>query len=208
LGHVRKVRPDRVIIAGDLLDALDLSHFNKVPEFGDRYDEEIAYANLFLDALRAVYRGQIDIIEGNHEMRLKQLVWGNAPALSGMSGFSISERLQLKERGIGWHEVQDGAAKFVDNYIEDQGFLVGHFNIARKGAGNTVRGLLDTYGKNIVQSHCHRMALIYKRQYDRTLIGVECGCMCSLKPTWMKQTDWSNGFVDLVDGVPEMHPIL
>lgn len=207
LNHIKKTQPDRVIINGDLLDALDLSHYNRVPEFGERFDDEIAYANLFLDSLRDIYKGKIDIIEGNHSMRLKMLVWNNAPALSGMSGFSIPERLRLKERNIEWHDVQDGAAKFVDNYIEDQGFLVGHFNAARKGAGNTVRGLLDNYGTNIIQAHVHRLALIYKRVYNRTLIGVECGCMCSLTPPWMKQCDWQNGWVDVVNGVPELHYI-
>ena len=208
LEHIGSTKQDRIIIAGDLLDALDLSHYNHVPEFGERWENELAYANLFLDTLRKVYGGKIDILEGNHCHRLKQLVWGNAPALSGMSGFSIPERLRLKERNIEWHDVQDGAAKFVDNYIEDQGFLVGHFNLARKGAGNTVRGLLDTYGTNIVQSHCHRLAVIYKRVYGRTMIGVECGCMCSLTPPWMKQTDWQNGWVDLVEGKPELYLVL
>lgn len=192
-----------------MLDSNDLSHFNHVPEFGDRWDDELAYANLFLDSLREVYKGQIDIIEGNHSHRLKQLVWGNAPALSGMSGFSIPERLRLKERNIQWYDVQDGAAKFVDNYIKNvDGFIVGHFTPSKKGAGNTVRGLLDTYGTNVVQSHCHRLAVIYKRQLDRTLIGVECGCMCSLTPPWMKQCDWTNGWVDIVDGEPELHRVL
>lgn len=185
-----------------------MAKFDKVPGFGDTVDEEVSYANLFLDSLREVFKGEIILIEGNHSLRFKQLVWKNYEEMGGSTGYTVSERLRLKERNIKFIEIQDGAANFVDNYIEDQGFLVGHFNLARKGAGNTVRGLLDTYGKNIVQAHCHRMALIYKRQYDRTLIGVECGCMCSLTPPWMKQTDWTNGFVDLVDGVPEMHPIL
>lgn len=207
LEHIKKTKPDRVIINGDLLDALDLSHYNRVPEFGDRWEDEIAYTNLFLDSLRDIYKGPLDIIEGNHSHRLKQLIWNNAPSLSGMSGFSVPERLRLKERNITWHPVQDGAAKYVDNYIEDQGFLVAHANLVRKGAGNTVRGLLDTYGTNIVQAHVHRLAIIYKRVYGRTLIGVEGGCMCSLTPPWMKQCDWQNGWVDLVDGVPELHYI-
>lgn len=207
LAHLKKTKPDRVIIAGDLLDAQELSHFNRVPEFGDKFDDEIAYTNLFLDSLREVYKGKIDILEGNHSMRLKQLVWCNAPALSGMSGFSIPERLRLKERNIAWHDVQKGAAKFVDNFIEDQGFLVSHMNLARKGAGNTVRGLMDKYNKNIIQAHVHRLAIIYKRTYESHLVGVECGCMCSLDPTWIRHPDWVNGWVDVIDGQPELHKI-
>ena len=207
LRHLKETKPDRVIIAGDLLDAQRLSKFDKVPGFGDTFEDELSYTRLFLKSLREIYIGKVDIICGNHDLRFKQLLWRNAEELSGMSGFTIPELLHFEEFGITYHDIPDGAAKFIDNYIEDQGFLIGHFNLARKGAGNTARGLLDTYGANIVQSHCHRMALIYKRQYDRTLIGVECGCMCSLTPPWMKQTDWANGWVDLVDGIPELHYI-
>jgi hypothetical protein len=85
--------------------------------------------------------------------------------------------------------------------------LIGHFNSVRKGSGNTARGLIQKYCKNIVQAHVHRLAQIYQTVYDTTLVGIECGCMCTLKPNWIRYPDWQNGYVDIVDGEPELHKL-
>ena len=208
LTHCKDKQSDKIILQ-ELLDAHRLSSFNKVPGFGDTFEEEIAYTKIFLKKLREVCPKSIIIyIESNHEIRFKQLIWNNVQEMSGLSGFSIPELLHLEELNIQWVPIQEGAAKFVDNFVEDQGFLIGHFNAVRKGSGNTVRGLMAKYGRNIIQGHVHRLAQIYQTVYDKTLVGVESGCLCSLHPSWMKYPDWQNGWVDIVDGKIELHAII
>jgi hypothetical protein len=205
LEHVKSVQPDKIIIAGDLLDAARLGSFDKVPGFGDTFQDEISYARLFLRKLREVCpKSIIILLEANHELRFKILIWKNVEEMSGLSGFSIPELLGLEELKIDWVPMQDGAARFVDTFVEDQGFLIGHFNTVKKGAGNTVRGLMQKYGTNIIQAHVHRLAQIYQRVMNKQLIGIECGCLCTLNPKWVKYPDWQNGYVDIIDGIPDL----
>lgn len=204
LEHCQEKQPDKIILQ-EILDSYRLSSFNKVPGFGDTFADEIAYAKIFLKKLREVCpKAKIIYIESNHEIRFKQLIWNNVEEMSGLSGFSIPELLGLKELDIEWKGMKDGAAKFVDNFVEDQGFLIGHFNRVRVGSGNTVRALIQKYGRNIIQGHVHRLAQIYQRVYDKTLVGVESGCLCNLNPSWMMYPDWQNGFVEILDGVPRI----
>ena len=208
LSHVKEVQPDKIIIAGDLLDAARLGSFDKVPGFGDTFQDEISYARLFLKKLREVCpKAKIILIEANHEIRFKILIWKNVEEMSGLSGFSIPELLGLKELEIEWVPIQDGAARFVDNFVEDQGFLIGHFNSVKRGAGNTVRGLMQKYGTNIIQAHVHRLAQIYQRVMDKQLVGIECGCLCNLNPKWIKYPDWQLGYADIIDGVAHIEQL-
>ena len=47
---------------------------------------------------------------------------------------------------------------------------------------------------SIIQAHVHRLAMVYRTQPTRELVGVEGGCMCSLTPTYMEYADWQQGF--------------
>lgn len=205
LTHLAKNKFDKVIINGDLLDSTRLAHFDLVPDWGDTFLEEVAYVKNFLNELRRVHKGAIQYVEGNHCMRLRIMLLKNAPMLYGFKDFTLPALLNLNKYDIEFIPVQEGASKFTDVYVEDQGFLVGHFNAVAPRSGGTARKLLDKYQQNIIQAHVHRGGIIYHTVLNKTLIGVEGFCMCNPNPFWAKLMDWQNGWVDLIDREPVLH---
>ncbi|MEK7383157.1 MAG: hypothetical protein AAB262_07705, partial [Elusimicrobiota bacterium] len=104
LKHAAQLRPDGVDIIGDLLDCYCLSRFDKNPERKDSLQDELDQAHEFLREVRSVVGPKCDIryTEGNHEQRLKRVLWGNCKALSGLRGLGIPQLLKLDELRVQW----------------------------------------------------------------------------------------------------------
>ena len=79
-------------------------------------------------------------------------------------------------------------------YFNDK-LLIGHFNKALKHSSYTAKGLVDQYKMNIIQGHTHRIGMYYVTGAKETYIGVEGGCLCDIKPTYVNSPNWQTGFV-------------
>lgn len=208
--HIQKTKPDRVILNGDLIDATDISlKFKSVPNEEVAFEDELEGAREFLRTLRHYTDGEIVLITGNHEFRLRSYINTLSPKLVRIGACkTLDELLELDRVEVDYIDVPDNFATFQDNYFENQDFLVGHFNMARTGLAATSKGLMEKYGKNILQSHVHRLSMIAKWQYEGQLIGVEGGCMCNLNNNYRRNANWQNGWVDLIDNEVELHAII
>lgn len=206
---ITKNKPDKIIIAGDLLDFWELSSFDKVPKSSKSFIQEIKLGRLFLTNLRKVaVNARIVFVLGNHCFRLKKYLLSVAPELYDLEELSLENLLRLKDNDIEFVDCKEGPSRFVDTYTIDQGFYVGHFNLSRPSSGATVKALVDKYGVNIIQGHCHRGGVYYKRLLTgKILTGIESYCLCSLNPSYMSSPNWQGGWVDVIDGVPELHPV-
>jgi hypothetical protein len=56
------------------------------------------------------------------------------------------------------------------------------------------RTLLGDYGKSLIYGHTHRIQNFTKRDLASTESAWNIGCLCSLDPHWLPQTDWAHGF--------------
>ena len=186
---------DRLIINGDFLDCGELSTFRRYPD-SPSFREEIETGRRLLERVRGAFRGRIDFVRGNHEARIALRLLDSVPGLYG--SVTVPGLLGLKELGINYRD-----SRSPDCFITDQGFLVGHFALARAKSGYTAHGLLEKYGKSLAQGHTHRLSMVCRTQFDRTLIGVETGCLC--KPQdYAGMADWQTGFAVIEDGKPRL----
>ena len=71
---------------------------------------------------------------------------------------------------------------------------IGHWSKANKHAGYTAKNLMADFAVNFIQAHVHRMGVHYKKYLDRTVVGIENGCLCKLDPHFGAMTDWQHGF--------------
>lgn len=189
-------KPDRLIIDGDLVDFWEISKFSKVPRWGKHLRDEIDEVKDLLKEFRQhLPKAQIELIEGNHEFRLRSYLMRQAPELYELEGMSLEEQLHLLELGINWHPVKSGASHFIDNYIKVGKLYVGHFNSVSQHAGYTAKNIVDKKGISILQGHTHRHGVNVRRFADgRQVIGVENFCMCSLTPDYMADPNWQSGW--------------
>lgn len=196
----RDIKPDKLILAGDLLDCHEVSKFDKVPS-NHNLLEEIMICKEFLQDMRLILpKAEIIFLEGNHCFRLKKYLIENIkdPSIYNLvkNKLSLEELLDLKRFDIKLIENDPEKTNFDDVYVEENGVLIGHFNKVSTGAGNTAKFLANRNFHSIIQAHVHRLSVSNKTIIGGKIIDiVECGCMCSLKPIYCSNVDWQNGFI-------------
>jgi len=196
----RDIKPDKLILAGDLLDCHEVSKFDKVPS-NHNLMEELLVCREFLHDMRLILpESEITYLEGNHSFRLKKYLIENIkdPSIYNLikHSLSLNELLQLDKYNVKLIENDPEKTNFDDVYVEENGVLIGHFNKVATGAGSTAKFLANRNFHSIIQAHVHRLSVSNKTIIGGKIIDiVECGCMCSLKPIYCSNVDWQNGFI-------------
>ena len=210
LADIKALDPDEVILLGDHVDCggfLAQHHvMGYVAETLTSYEEDIAQANSFLDALQEVApRAKIDYLEGNHERRVE--TWAvtetmRHPKDADMlrKAFAPEFLLHLAKRGITYYKVSgfyDGLP--VPGFIKRGKNYFTHGFSTSKHAADVV---LAAVSGNVTFGHIHRHLAILGRRINSGVIGAWCpGCLCEDQPLWQhgKPTDWTRGIaVELV----------
>ena len=198
LNFAKDLRPDKVILNGDIMDCYEISDFVRSPMIKADFNDEIEETYSFiLDLKRACPRAKIIWVEGNHEFRLKKYLMTRAKELVGLKRAKIrlEDLLDFKKFGIDYIQNKPGASKHGDVYTKIGELHIGHWDMVRQWGGFTAKNLLDRKGVSIMQSHTHRMGSHYRTWVGGKIMGAwENGCLCSLDPAYMANPDWLHGF--------------
>lgn len=193
------IEPDIVVIDGDLTDFYLLSHFDKDPRDAYTLNSELRFAYDILKEFRKVCK-QLDYIEGNHENRFNRYLISKAEELVGLTTangkadiLSLQYLLELEDLGVNFIPMigKEAYKRYNDLYI-------GHYNRVAKHSAYTAKALVDDKGVSILQNHVHRMGYYTKTLLNgKNLVGVENGCLCDLKPKYVQNPNWQQGFTIL-----------
>ena len=186
------LEPDYIFLNGDLIDNWEISKFHKSSKLRSKasLSKELEDARKFLTALRHRFPAStIFYIGGNHEYRWDVFIESHAKELTGLRGLSLEEQLDLDKLDIKW--VYKGLKE--SSYLWGK-LLIGHFDRVSKHSSMTAKLLVEDKGISLIQGHCHRGGLFYKRVYDRMLVGVENFCLSDLDPPYIDRPNWSHGF--------------
>lgn len=183
---IAEEKPDLVVLNGDIIDAYDVSTFLKNPSKEGFLQGELQGARDLISFLRDVLRTSAEIVyvEGNHEDRLRKMVWSTPIIQKIMPGVSLKSLLELDKLKVlhipyGQHYTHAGVV-----------FTHGHKVSKNVGADNIV-----AYGSSGTSGHTHRLSQVHKRMGDRTFTWVESGCLCRLDPEYVLGiADWHQGF--------------
>lgn len=205
LADIASLDPQEIILLGDHVDCgghLAQHHvMGYVAETAYSYEDDVAAANAFLDALRkAAPHARIEYIEGNHERRVE--TWCITQTLrhtkdaDGLRVLYAPEfRLRLKERGIQYYrqgEYYDGLT--IPGVIRRGSCYFFHgFSTAKSATAATIAKIAG----NCVFGHTHRAQSDVSRKVNVGVIGSwNPGCLCQLQPLWTHTdpTDWTHGF--------------
>ncbi|MET8684818.1 metallophosphoesterase [Streptomyces sp. NPDC004732] len=157
ISFVGDYQPDAVYQIGDLVDYPTPSRWNKNTrgEFEQRVVEDSEYTKRnFLAPLRKVYDGPLGVLEGNHDLRPRQYLAENAPALAEFSdAFHFKSLLDFDGFGVdltpSFHKVGPDTVLIHGHEIK------GMSNIAGTTAYNHARKA----GANVVMGHTHRLGI-------------------------------------------------
>lgn len=183
---VRKLKPHRVVINGDVADFFQLSRFNTAQKRLDSLQEEIDEANAFRKAVRkAAPNAVIDETEGNHDNRITSYVFNNARALASLTALEPETLFKYKDLEINWHP---GAG-----FLLRPDFLVKHGTMVRQEAGATAKAEFTHAGISGISGHTHRLGKYIKAGYVQREWS-EQGCLCRLDPDYIVgRPNWVQG---------------
>lgn len=186
---------DGVDIMGDFLDCYTLSRFDTNPLRKDNFQQEVDEGRELLEQIRhrVLGKGGADIrySEGNHEDRLRKVLWQKAPALAHLRNLTIPDILGLKDLNIHWHSTQDPYR------IEDLWYT--HGDLLRHHAGMSARAKSEAIHGSVLVGHTHRMGWSPKTTWGGTDDAYEVGHMTDPKQLDYVRTtfNWQAGWAEV-----------
>lgn len=193
LKFVDELKPDEVVLNGDVVDCYSISDFDRDPLTKASLSREIREAGQLMHRLRNIPRKVW--IGGNHEDRLRRHVWKNTKLISGMddktravvvTAMGFPEVFGLGEYGFDW--VPYGGLYKIGKLTATHGSMV------RRHSGDSGRAHLDKYGTSVIIGHTHRGGITYRRDVRGVHAAYENFCLCRLDPEWTQHPNWQHGF--------------
>jgi predicted phosphodiesterase len=177
-----ELQPEAIVINGDLLDFYRLSKFAKGE--GRNPMEEIIEAQTILKVLRTKCpNSKIFYPIGNHESRLEKYIYDKAPEIISIVD-NFYELLKCKDIEVqGCHKV-----------IFNNEFICKHGSIVSQKAGQTAIKEMERSYTSGATGHTHRLIKYITRKAEKKFVWLETGCLCTMKPEYMLEPDWQQGF--------------
>lgn len=170
LDRVREGGWDGVDIMGDFIDCYSLSRFDTNPLRKTNFQAEVDQGNEILAEIReCLPKADIRYSEGNHEDRLRKVLWGKCPELAHLRNLSIPEVMRLEELGVQWHSTQEPYR--IGNLWYTHGDLL------RKHAGMSARAKSEAMNGPCIVGHSHRMGWSPHTTHTGTQDAYEVGHM-------------------------------
>ena len=183
---LRRIKPHRVVLNGDVNDFFQLSRFNTELDRIDHLQEEIDEAvNLRAAIRRACPDADLIETEGNHDHRIRSYVAQNARALTSLRALEPANL-------FGWGEL-DITPVPAAGFLLRKNFLVKHGTLVRGEAGATAKAELLQAGVSGISGHTHRLATYRRAGYEQRQ-WTEQGCLCRLDPAYLVGSpNWTHG---------------
>lgn len=194
---ISDVQPDIVVDHGDTLDCHEISKYPKDPHNRVSLKDEIIQAAQHFAAVSDLTPGARRIwCEGNHEERLKRLIWGLAEGRNAgeiLTLPSVTQSLSwpslLGLDDLGWEMVPYPKHELLFNRL-----IVCHGERVRSLSGQSEKSELEHYSKSGISGHTHRIGYYGKKTYDGQLGWWGIGCLCSLSSQYISFPNWQQGF--------------
>lgn len=185
LGFVKKLRPDGVVLNGDIVDCYELSVYDKDPLTQASLREEVDQARALVGRLRML-SPKVIWIGGNHEDRLRRYIWKRAPELGVLPGITFPKLFGLSDYGVEWRDYGES--------IMLGKLMVTHGSMVRSHSAYSAKAHFDRHGTSVMIGHTHRMGQFYRTNRNGVHAAYENGCLCRLDPEYVHDPDWQQGF--------------
>lgn len=197
-GVIRDARPDIIVNVGDLVDAWQISRFDKDPARLDSLQDNIDEARIHLHQIAQLAPNARRVwLEGNHESRLTRAIMGLEGAQREFGKLRAFQEAMtwpnlMQSESIGWEFVPERMQSRTQVLPK---IITKHGNVVRKWSGWSAKGEWEKYGRSGVSGHTHRLGWFVHRDHNGNANWVETGCTCLLEAPYGVDFDWQSGFV-------------
>ncbi len=179
-------RPTIEVLDGDVLDAYEISDFDKRPERLWNLEDEAKWARDVLE--RHGRWSDIYWVDGNHEDRYRRILWRQAQAFS----FAVSDLAEI----LRLEKLTKGFVPY-GRHIDLLGFTITHGTIVRKDSAYTAKAMRLKYQSSGCNGHTHRAGSNSGTDsHGRSHTWYEIGCTCRFDLEYNKAPpDWQHAFL-------------
>lgn len=189
LSVLKDVRPDQVIMLGDLLDLPAFGRYEQTEDYAHTTNMALQYACNLLDTIRSLVgkKAEIIILEGNHERRIEKQNKANMLAnfnlrqegdVSNFPVLSIPHLLNLEKRNI----------KYVEGYPAGNFWLNERLQVIHghrvNSSGSTAAKIAKEENVSTILGHIHRIEhhMVTSNVYGggKTNAAYSPGCLCRI----------------------------
>lgn len=202
LEHGDKIKPDVIILNGDIIDFYLLSKYETNPTLRMSLLDEIDRLKVFLEHMRDRFPDSaIYYKEGNHEERLTRFGWRICPQMTSLVSpggnplFSLGELIDAD-----YYNVKVIENKQPIRLGQHLHIFHGHeFYPQLTNQVSVSRALYLRAGVNALCGHLHRSDSNTKSTVDKTISTFSVGCLCKVHPEYRPLNEWSQGFATVAN---------
>jgi predicted phosphodiesterase len=197
VAHLKSLKPDTLLINGDLCDFYSISRWQKNPKFRN-FKLELESIRQMLGWLRSQFKNcEIVMKAGNHEERYDHWLWNHAPEISECEEMRLENWLKLDENGIAYvadkRPVMCGKLPVLHGHELPNGI---------SSPVNVARGAYMRTAHTILVGHGHRTSMHTEPDmFKNEVCCWSLGCLCDLSPDYARINKWDHscGFVTVAD---------
>ena len=188
---IKDLKPDRVIMLGDMLDLPDWStHYVRSPEFYFTTQPSLDWLASWIKELRPYCKDMI-YIEGNHEKRMIDSIIQNTIQAYGIKPANEPEvpPLMSVPYMLGLHKM---GVEYIGNYPHGEYYINDnlvciHGNKVGAKSGQSVMKMLDSPRISLIQGHVHRLEMAHKTVWThgnpKIYQAISCGTLAKIDGT-------------------------
>lgn len=200
---IEDYKPHDVILNGDIIDAYEISDFDKRPERLFNLGTELEMARDLLVKIRryAAKDARIWWVDGNHEERMQRAIWRRAADFS----FLVKDLPQA----IGLDQLAAGYVPY-GKHIEYLGFVFTHGNFVSAYSAYTAKRHMERYRSSGANGHTHRLgSYSVTDMHGRSHTWYEQGALCRKDLDYVRGVaNWQQGFLVGTVAGGALHPQL
>ncbi len=206
----RRVKPDLIVLAGDVIDCYAESEFVKDPVLALRsipetHERVRALMKRLSFAPLRVWLG------GNHEDRWRKVLWSNTSVAKqlvqqhqAVAGVPLNMNDPVGSFRALYGVYEHGWAYYPYGhrlYLAEGSLVITHGKYVSRHSGYSARRTWEWLGRSCIVGHTHRLGT-YLITQDGVPVGAwENGCLCQLEPEYDDAPNWQQGFsIVRIDG--------
>lgn len=195
LDYTVKINPNVLILLGDYVDFNKISYWRGDPH-AMPFEEEVEMAKLGLAELASILPdAKKYYMEGNHEERLQQYLYTNAPEIAKFKGINISNLLELDNCDFQYISSISKICANEPPWSVGKLYLIhGHEKKIAMTAVNHAKLFYDYCKVNLMAAHHHKSSEEIVKKMNFKLDGAwTVGCLCDLSPRYQPINKWNWG---------------
>jgi predicted phosphodiesterase len=201
INYLRKWKPECILLNGDIIDAYQLSRFERDIR-ARSFKYELDMFRNFVIQLRDLFKNaRIVFRQGNHEMRYESHILNRVPELLDLELFTFENVISAKELGIqvvgNKRIIMAGKLNIVHGHEFARGFAA---------PVNPARGFFLKAKNNVLGGHHHQVSQHQEQDINGNIVGAwSTGCLCELHPKYMPINNHSHGFATVENHGSSFH---